>query len=672
MNNRPCYGEIFQSQGRKGKLSLSAGRLLTSLGQHRVRCSQRIAAGSVVLILIAFTVSFLPAQGQPGRRDQPAAQAGALTQGSDRRSGSRAGQALFQDHCASCHTGEGLKVGDRLAAPFNSLQEVSPERLLESIKTGSMQGYASRLTDLQKQQMAEFIAGRPIGSADAGDIKNMTNRCPSNPPLRDPTAGPAWNGWSSDLESTRFQPAQAAGLSVEQVPQLMLKWAFGVPNAAEMYSQPTVASGRVFFGSDSAFVYSVDAKTGCAYWSFQAEAGVRTAPTVAPIKGHGTTRYAVYFADATTRIYALDAQTGKLLWKKRAGDHPRAKGTATPTVYNGRIYVPVSSTETTHGAMANYECCSFRGHVVALDANTGERVWRTFVIPQQPDIRGKNKQGLKLWGPSGAAIWNSPTIDVKRRLIYVGTGNSYTEPAADTTDSIVAIEMDSGKIAWHYQDVKGDAFLGSCKPVNESDTNCPQKLGPDWDFGGNSIILAKLPNGSDLLVGGSKGGISVGIDPDKKGAVVWRTNLAERPPSALGLIVFTGAADSDAVYYGLQRQPGGAVAAVRLADGSRKWTTPLDLDRRGLSAANTIIPGVLFAGSWDGVLRALSTTDGSVIWEYNTAREYKTVNGVPGKGGALAAPGPTVADGTLFVTSGYIGIQNGAAGNVLLAFAPSN
>jgi polyvinyl alcohol dehydrogenase (cytochrome) len=623
-----------------------------------------------VLILIAFAVSSVPAQEPPGRPSQAGSQGGTPAQGSDRRSSNRAGQALFQDHCAACHTAEGMKVGDRTAAPFNSLQEFSPERLLESTRTGSMQGFASQLTDAQKQQLAEFIAGRPAGSAEAGDIRNMTNRCASNPPLPDPSSQPAWNGWSADLQNTRFQPAPAAELNAEQVSRLQLKWAFGVPNAAEMYSQPTVASGRVFFGSDSAFIYSVDARTGCAYWSFQAEAGVRTAPTVAPIRGHGSTRYAVYFGDAATRIYALDAQTGRLLWKKRAGDHPRAKGTATPVVYNGRVYVPISSTETTHGAMPNYECCTFRGHVVALDANTGDQIWRTFVIPQQPDIRGKNKQGVKLWGPSGAAIWNAPTIDVKRRLIYVGTGNSYTAPAADTTDSIVAIEMDTGKIAWHYQDIAGDAFLGNCRPVNESDTNCPQKLGPDWDFGGSSIILAKLPNGGDVLVGGSKGGISVGIDPDKKGALLWRTNLAERPPSALGMIVFTGAADSDAVYYGLQRQPGGAVVALRLADGSRKWMTPLDLDRRGLSAANSIIADVVFAGSWDGMLRALSTADGRILWEYNTAREYKTVNGVPGKGGTLAAPGPTVAAGMLFVTSGYIGIQNGAAGNVLLAFAP--
>src|SRR2546426_812116 len=168
----------------------------------------------------------------------------------------------------------------------------------------------------------------------------------------------------------------------------------------------------------------LDAKTGGVYWSFQADAGIRSAPTVTAIKGQGSTRYAVYFVDVLTRVYALDAQTGKLLWKVKAGDHPRAKSTGSPIVYDGRIYVPVSSMETTTGAVLTYECCTFRGHVVALDANTGRRIWRTFVIQEEPQPRGKNKNGVTLWGPSGGAVWNAPTIDAKRKRLYVGTGNA--------------------------------------------------------------------------------------------------------------------------------------------------------------------------------------------------------------------------------------------------------
>jgi polyvinyl alcohol dehydrogenase (cytochrome) len=485
--------------------------------------------------------------------------------------------------------------------------------------------------------------------------------------MADPASGPAWNGWGAGAQNARFQTASAAGLTADQVPKLKLKWAFGVPNAAEMHSQPTVASGRVFFGSDAAYLYSLDTKTGCVYWSFQADAGIRTAPTVTTINGQGSTRYAVYFVDVLTRVYALDAQTGKLLWKVRAGDHPRAKSTGSPTAYDGRIYVPISSMETTTGAVLTYECCTFRGHVVALDANNGRRIWRTFVIQEEPKPRGKNKNGVTLWGPSGGSVWNAPTIDAKRKRLYVGTGNAYTSPAAEGTDSVIAMEMDTGKIVWQHQEYKGDAFISACRATAEPGDNCPDKLGPDYDFGGSAMILHTLPDGRDVLIAGSKGGVSLALDLDRNGAVLWRTNVAERPPSAAGLIVFGGASDGNTVYYGLN-QPGGGVVAVQLSDGSRKWTTTrMAPNGQGHPAAITGIPGVVFTQSMDGVLRGLSTADGKVIWEYNTVREYESVNGIPAKGGSIGQAGATVVNGMLFLGSGY-GTGNSINGNALLAF----
>src|SRR5262249_20570809 len=153
------------------------------------------------------------------------------------------------------------------------------------------------LSDVQKKQIAEFLAARPMGSDVAGDMKKMSNQCTTNQPMSDPAAGPAWNGWSSGDKNARFQTATAAGLKASDIPNLKLKWAFGLPNAAEMHSQPTVASGRVFFGSDAGWIYSLDAKTGCVYWSFHADSGNRTAPSIAPIKGQGSTKYALYFVD---------------------------------------------------------------------------------------------------------------------------------------------------------------------------------------------------------------------------------------------------------------------------------------------------------------------------------------------------------------------------------------
>ena len=582
-------------------------------------------------------------------------------QGTAQLRGFRTAPALFQQNCGTCHGKEG-------SLSISVLQEYSPERLYESLTIGKMKEQAASLTDVQKRTIAEFLAARP-SRTEAGDMKNMTNRCASNAAMTDPASGPAWNGWGAGTGNARFQTASAAGLTADQVPKLKLRWAFGVPNAAEMHSQPTVASGRVFFGSDAAYLYSLDAKTGCVYWSFQADAGIRSAPTVTAIKGQGSTRYAVYFVDVLTRVYALDAQTGKLLWKVKAGDHPRAKSTGSPIVYDGRIYVPVSSMETTTGAVLTYECCTFRGHVVALDANTGRRIWRTFVIQEEPQPRGKNKNGVTLWGPSGGAVWNAPTIDAKRKRLYVGTGNAYTSPAAEGTDSVIAMELDTGKIVWQHQEYKGDAFISACRAAGEPGDNCPEKLGPDYDFGGSAMILHTLPDGRDVLIAGSKGGVSLALDLDHDGAVLWRTNLAERPPSAAGLIVFGGASDGNTVYYGLN-QPGGGVAAVQLSDGSRKWTTTrMAPNGQGHPAAITGIPTVVFTQSMDGMLRALSTADGKVIWEYNTVREYESVNGVPAKGGAMGQAGATVVGGMLFVGSGY-GTGNSINGNALLAFGP--
>ena len=582
------------------------------------------------------------------------------------RLGFRVAPPTYQQSCGTCHGTQGTVTDGKKAPSIGELQDFSPERVYAVLNGGSVAAHASLATfsDLQKRQFAEFLSGRPMNSA-AGDSKSMTNRCTSNPTLANPASGPSWNGWSPRTSNARFQTAANAGLTAQQVPNLKLKWAFGVPNATEMYSQPTIVSGRVFFGSDAAWLYSLDAKTGCIYWSFGADAGIRATPVIAPITGQGSTQYAVYFTDVLTRVYAVDAQTGKLLWKTKAGEHPRAKSSNGVAVADGKVFAGFSSMETTTGAVATYECCSFRGHVAALDANTGKKLWTTFVIAEEPKPRGKNAQGVTLYGPSGGSVWNVPTVDTKRKRVYVGTGNAYTFPAAVGTDSVIAMDMDTGKIVWQHQEVKGDAFINNCSATSRGGDNCPETLGPDYDFGGSSMILHTLADGRDILVAGSKGGFAMAFDLDKNGAVLWKTNLAERPPNAAGLIVFGGAADDQTAYYGLN-QNGAVVAAVNLADGSRKWTSAPIAGARGIAAANTLIPGVVFSHASDGTLRAMSTGDGKLLFEYATAKEFQTVNEVPARGAAFGQSGSTIVGGMLFIGSGYNG--QGSGGNVMLAF----
>lgn len=466
-----------------------------------------------------------------------------------------------------------------------------------------------------------------------------------------------WSNWGNGPSNSRFQAIP--GISASQVANLKLKWAFGFPGVRSLIGAPSVADGRVFIGTDSGAVYALDAKTGKQLWSYKADAGVRNL-TIA-----GT----AIFGDQKANVYALNLDTGDLLWKFKADDHPRALITGAPVQFNGRIYVPVASGEEGAGPNPNYACCTFRGSVVALDARTGKQIWKTYTIADEPKEIGKNTNGTARYAPAGGGVWNSPTIDAKRHALYIGTGDAYTSPAAPTTDSIMALDLDTGKILWSVQDTKDDTWLAGCTAgAKAMPENCPKEVGPDHDFGSPPILVTV--GGRDLLVAGQKSGNVWAHDPDKKGAVVWRTPLVADTTQFGSKIIWGGAADGQNAYFGLGT---GGIAAVQLRDGERQWFTALPpaasvATHTGQDGPLTAIPGAVFSGGWDGVLRALSTTDGHILWQYNTATDYQTVNGVPAKGGSMGAPGPIVAGGMVFVSSGYVGVKQGMPGNVLLAF----
>ncbi len=507
------------------------------------------------------------------------------------------------------------------------------------------------------------LAEPPAGVSE-GPLKNVAKACAANPPLGSLDATPSWSGWGGS-NNARFQTAATAGLRAADVPKLTLKWAFGMPDGKSMYSQPAVAFGRVFVGNDNGVVYSLDAKTGCVHWAYQSDMFGRFAPIAAPISGHAGTQYAIFFVTRSTTAYALDAHDGKLLWKRQVRDGLNNLS-ATAAFYNGRLYVPMSGTETLVGGDLDYECCRSRGTVAALDANTGEVLWRTQSIQEPLRDLGPNANGKQRYGPAGASVWNTPTVDAKRGLIYVGTGNSFGRIAATTSDSILALRMDDGKMVWHHQEFAGDSFMARCRPTNAADTNCPDTLGPDYDFGGSSAILQTV-GGKDILLAAGKGGMAIALDPDNEGELLWRTQLWENEkPSASGLVVWGGASDGTRVYYPLQ-QPGGGLKALDIKTGKLDWNAAIEADRRGQAGPATAIPGVVFTGGWDGILRAVDAS-GKVIWTFNAVRDFDTVNGVPAKGGAFGSAGPVVAGGMVFATSGYPGTQRGTPGNVLLAF----
>ena len=568
---------------------------------------------------------------------------------------------LFDRACLTCHGNADIP---RAADP-SVLRGMTPERVYEALTTGVMRDQAQEqgLDDGARRAIAEYLGDRKLGAGEVGDAKLMPNRCGAGRLLSSSATGPAWNGWGADHANTRFQPPQSAGLSFP-FPRLRLKWAFGFPGASAVYGQPTVASGRVYAGADTGYVYSLDQTTGCVHWSFQAQAGVRSAVTVGPV---GTsTRMAAYFGDMKGNVYAVDANTGAQIWKVRLDEHALTRITAAPVLYRNRLYVSVASFEEGAATSARYPCCTFRGSVVALRTETGGQIWKTFTIAESPGPTKTSLAGTQQFGPSGGAVWSSPTIDAQRNVLYVGTGNAYSRPVAPTTDAILAFDLDTGKILWVAQALADDAWIPGCTPGAVTG-NCPEKMGPDYDFGA-SPILARLPNGRRLLVSVQKSGQIWAHDPDKNGDVVWKTTHSGTPPTAEGEMVWGAAVDDRNVYVGLTS---GGVAAHALETGKQEWIARIlpEAGRRGgNSGAVSATRGIVLSGGWDGVLRALSSNDGKVLWEYDTTQVVETVNRVQARGGSMGAAGPTIAGGMVFVGSGYIGVRSGTPGNVLLAF----
>jgi polyvinyl alcohol dehydrogenase (cytochrome) len=588
-------------------------------------------------------------------------------------SAQQTGSALYAESCAQCHDA----AGQQSRAPGRAaLQQMSFEHVLRTITSGSMAGMASGRTDEEREAIAAFVTGRSSEPAK----NKLTAECAKRPLVfAGALDGPQWNGWGADLNNSRFQPAEAARLAPDQVPKLQLKWAFGFPGAPSANAQPTVVAGVLFVGGLDSEIHALDAKSGCTIWTYSTDAPVRTAISFGPLAG--SDQFAVFFADVRANAYAVNAATGSLIWKAKVEDHPAARVTGTPTFFSGVLYVPVSSFEEATGSRPTYECCTFRGSVVALDAATGRQIWKSYTIPEPPHPTTRNALGTQLHGPSGASVWSSPTIDVQRHALYVATGNSYSNPPSDTSDAIIAFDLKTGGMLWHQQATLKDSYVVACYSADK--TNCPEDHGPDHDFG-QAPILVTLHDGHRALVIGQKSGVVHAFDPDQEGKVLWQTRIGKGGP--LGGSEWGSAADHDQIYVAnsdvrflrdgtrrLDPNAGGGLFGLNLSDGEIRMRVPPvpcgDRDRcsPALSAAVTAIPGVVFSGSVSGFLRAYATDSGRLLWEFDTARDYATVNGVSAHGGAIDGPGPVIVDGMLYVNSGYAQ-WSGIPGNVLLAF----
>jgi polyvinyl alcohol dehydrogenase (cytochrome) len=590
------------------------------------------------------------------------------------------GAALYQQHCATCHDNGAARAPDREA-----LRSMLPTRVLDALETGQMISMATGRSAAERRALAEFVTGQSLADAlpTTPSAQAMCAGAPGE--LVTPTTGATWNGWGVTTSNTRFQDSAMAGFTAAEVPRLKLKWAFGFPGDLQSNAQATIGGGRVFVGSAGGKVYALSAATGCVYWFFDTGAAMRAAISIGRIETRAGPRTIAFFGDAAATAYALDASTGKLLWKAKVDGFPVARITGSPTLYRGRLYVPVASGEEGSGSAPSYECCKFRGSVVALDAATGKQIWKTYTIPEDAIPTQKNKVGTQLFGPSGAPVWSSPAIDEKRGVLYITTGNNYSDPPSRTSDSFMALDLKSGRILWSKQMSQADAYTSACRLPDK--TNCAASNGPDFDFS-SSPILVTLANGKRALVAGQKSGIVHALDPDRQGEVLWQTRVGQG--GTMGGVQWGSATDGTNVYVAnsdigrimlnfsnftdADPNRGGGMFALRLTTGERVWyTPPVGCGGRkrcspAQSAAVSAMPGVAFSGSVDGHMRAYSAIDGSILWDFDTIRSYETVNGVPGRGGAIDGPGPAIGGGMIFFNSGYH-TAGGVPGNVLLGFS---
>ncbi len=574
------------------------------------------------------------------------------------------GEQLYQTRCAVCHTGSVAE-----APRFEALQLLSSDAIVTALQTGVMKTQGASLTPDERRLIADYISKLPKTTTA------ISGQCVQPTTVR--LAKPQISSWGMGLNNARYINTPDLKISAKNVGKLTLAWAFAFPDATRARAQPTIVGNTLFTASQHGLIYALDTQTGCIRWTFQADDEVRSAIVVGTdAKGFANR---LYFSDFKATVYALDLNTRQLLWKRRVDDHAQATITGTLALHEGRLYVPVSSVEVIAAYTPTYACCTFRGSVVALNAGDGAVAWKTYMT-DEPTPQAKNTAGVQNYGPSGAPVWSSPTIDLKRGMLYVGTGENYTRPATRTSDAIVALSLKTGAIGWVQQTVSGDAWNAGCTPP--LGPNCPDRHGPDYDFGAPPILVSR-PGQPDRILAGQKSGKVFALDPDQQGAIVWQRQVGRG--GIMGGVHWGMASDGQTLYVPINdhsvwpedrdKPTQAGLHALDIADGSVRWSQ-LGVNRcgdvkwqcsPGLSAPVTLVPGLVLGGSLDGMLHAYNSTDGKVLWEYDTNRDFKAVNGVKGFGGTIDSAGPVVVGDQLFVNSGYAKFGE-KAGNVLLAF----
>jgi polyvinyl alcohol dehydrogenase (cytochrome) len=607
------------------------------------------------------------------------------------------GEKIFDRHCASCHDNPAMHAPTREA-----LAGFSKETIMVALEFGKMQPMAAHLSKQERGLIAIYLAG--AGGDHGAWVEEHGCTAPSSGEDTHFVAD-----WGLGPHNRRFVPAERAGIDAGNVGTLELAWSLAFPKVTDMRSQPAIIGDTLYFGDKTGKLYAIDRTSGCIRAHTEVLSGIRSAITAVELEDG--TRLLV-FADSMASIYAMDASTLEKVWQQDARLFDTSVITGSISYHGGRLFVPVSSYEAAAAGSASHVCCHAHGGVMALEAASGDKLWTWHATPEAT-LQETDAAGREMYGPSGASVWSTPTIDARRNRLYIGTGQNLSHPATDTSDAVIALDMDSGELVWRFQATPQDAWNAAC--LNDG-PNCPRNAGGDFDIGA-SVILAELPDGRELLLAGQKSGDVWALDPDpdgRDGEVVWTTRVSHAAigpdlartttnggvhwgMSLSGDRLFVAAADPERDRRDYVPKPG--LHALNLADGRVLWAydaqrgCELDEANRlgiglenmrsgqkqdlagqyrcsfyyGLSAATTATPDLVFSGGLDGRLRAFDAASGRVLWETNTAVPIEADNGISGHGGAIDVDGQTIADGWLYVQSGY-SMFGQLPGNVLLAY----
>jgi len=479
-----------------------------------------------------------------------------------------------------------------------------------------------------------------------------------------------WRIAGQNLGNTWSQPAEYS-ISPANVSGLSPKWVF--TTGGDVSATPTVDGDAVYFPDWDGNLFAVRKDSGKLIWSHKISdydgvdgAISRVSPAVDGnqlIIGDILSRNKVHNG---ANVMSVDRETGTLRWMTQVENHPAAIITGSPVIFDGVVYIGVSSSEEGLALDPTYPCCSFRGSIVALDAKNGAMLWKTFDMPDNGGQPG---------GYSGGAIWQPPAIDPKRGTLFIGTGNNYTAPAdveacqiatpaADCTaaddffDTAFALDLKTGQIKWAKRLQGFDVWTVACHTPTGPKANCPVPSSPDFDLGGSG------PNLLGNIVGfGQKSGIYWALNPDN-GNIVWSTPVG--PGASFGGIEWGTATDGQRIYVAIansdhlpytlvsgQQITWGSWSALDVATGKILWQTADPtagtIDRGSVSVAN----GVMYAGSNSGQMYAMDSTTGKILWNFAS--------------GGSVIDGPSIVDGVLYWGSGYRNIA-GTGNNKVYAF----